>query len=113
MMGEVPQPIREAFARKATLPAPEICRLLSMNDKTLLRHVRAGNIRYVLKGLGSVRPRREFTMSDVLEFLESQGRRECPSIGPKTRRSTSTTSKEEVYDFMALREQLRNVRQKG
>ena len=111
--GDVPQPILEAFASKATLPAPAVCRLLSINDKTLLRHVRAGNIRYVLKGLGATRPRREFTMSDVLEFLENQGRRECPSTGPRTRRSTSSTSNGEVYDFMALREQLKNEKPNG
>ena len=107
-MGAVPDPIREAFAQRPTLPAPDLCRLLGMDDKTLRRHVRAGNIRYVLKGLGSVRPRREFMMTDVLDFLDKQARRECPSTAPRTRRSTSTISGGEVYDFMALQSRLKN-----
>ena len=105
---DVPQSIRDAFATRPTLTAPEVCRLLRIDGKTLLRHVRAGNIRYVLKGLGSVRPRREFTMSDVLEFLKNQERRECPSTGPKTRNSTSSTFGGEVYDFTVLRDRLKS-----
>jgi hypothetical protein len=103
LIDHVPQPIQDAFATRTTLKAPELCKLLGFDDKTLRQHVRAGNIRYVLKGLGAVRPRREFMMNDVLEFLANQGRRECPSTSPKTQRSTSSTSNGEVFDFMARR----------
>lgn len=100
-MNEVPPALSAAFQERATLPPADICRLLAMDAKTLRQHVRAGNIRYVLKGFGEKRPRREFTLSDVLGFLDKRAREECPSTSRSTRRSTSMTSGAEVVAFTA------------
>jgi hypothetical protein len=55
---------------------------LGISPKTLMAHVRAGNISYVLTGLGKVRKHIGFRQSDVDGFLERQahletGRAEC------------------------------------
>jgi len=100
MPREVPAPIANAFSQRPTLPPSAICELLNMDIKTLRQHVKAGNIRYVHKGFGTIKQHREFTLDDVMGFLDKRTREECPSINRKTRRSTSTTFDGEVYDFM-------------
>lgn len=100
----IPRPLLDAFSCRVSLPAKEAAALLGMNYSTLQRHVKQGNIRYRAKGVGEVRPRREFTLADILEFLERQRRLACPSTRGPTRRSTTTTSSAVVYGFMAQRE---------
>ncbi len=101
MPREVPAAIASAFSERPTLPPKAVCGLLNMDTKTLMRHVKAGNIRYVLKGFGERRQHREFTLEDIMGFLDKRTREECPSINRRARRTSSTTSGEEVYDFMA------------
>ncbi len=75
MPREVPAAIASAFSRKPTLPPDAICELLNMDIKTLRRHVKAGNIRYVHKGVGERRQHREFTLDDVMGFwIRGRGR---------------------------------------
>lgn len=93
--------IRDAFRDRVSLTPAEAARLLRMDVKTLREHVRLGNIRYLLKGVGEKRPRREFTESDLVEFLADQRRQECRSTDPKTRRSSTSTSSVVDNDFMA------------
>lgn len=108
----IPAPLTQAFADRVTISARETARLLGVDEKTLRGHVRAGNIRFLAIGFGEVRPRREFRLADILEFLERMSRRECPSTAPRTRRSTTTISSPGVIGFTARREALIAERQK-
>ena len=85
-------------------PAEAAARL-RVSRKTLTEHVRSGALRYVIIGCGSKRPRKMFTDADIEEFIERQTRRDvpCPSIAPRARRSTTTTSSGRVIAFTALR----------
>lgn len=103
---DVPPALAAAYQERATLPASTVCRLLAIDPKTLRQHVRAGNIRYVLKGFGEKRPRREFMLSDVMGFLDKRRREECRSIGARTPRSTGASSASTVTDFATLRARL-------
>ncbi|HRP80087.1 MAG TPA: hypothetical protein PL183_13470 [Aquamicrobium sp.] len=100
----IPPALLRAFETRISLPLKDTAALLGMDAQTLRGHVEAGNIRCVVKGLGRVRLRREFRLADILEFLETMSRRACPSTGPRTRRSTTTTSDGVVVGFMARRE---------
>lgn len=99
----VPAPIAVAFAGRAVLSVKEVCDLLRMDVKTLRKHCIAGNIRFILKGIGEQRPRREFMLSDVMGFLQNRSRVECLSTGLRARRTTISTSSAEVFDFTARR----------
>lgn len=108
----IPAPLLAAFAERVSIGAGETARLLGFDEKTLRAHVREGNIRYLSVGFGEKRPRREFRLADILEFLERMSRRECPSTAPRTRRSTTSTSSSEVIGFTARREALIAARRK-
>jgi hypothetical protein len=87
-------------------------RLLGIDQKTLRGHVRAGNIRFVTIGLGVTKLRREFTLIDILEFLERMRRRECPSTSAPTRPTTIMTSSGDILGFTARRAKLIAERRK-
>ena len=106
VQAEIPAPLVVAFSERVSLPLRDTARLLSMDESTLRAHVLAGNIRFIRTGLGIKSIRREFRLSDVLEFLEKMSRVECPSTSVKTRRITTTTSNSEVIGFTALRAKL-------
>lgn len=108
----IPAPLLNAFADRVSIGAGETARLLGVDSKTLRGHVRRGNIRFLVVGFGEQRPRREFRLADILEFLERMSRRECPSTAPRTRRSTTSTSSSEVVGFTARREALIAERQR-
>src|SRR5262249_7167803 len=91
-MMEIPDLLRRAFADRVTLPLRDTARLLGIDQKTLRAHVKAGNIRFVVIGLGMTKLRREFTLSDILEFLERMRRRECRSTNAPTRPTTTMIS---------------------
>jgi hypothetical protein len=91
-LSHLPTPNCAAFEGRACWSFPELAKLLGMDQKTLRGHVMAGNIGYIDMGLGS-RPRREFTLAHVAAFFSARNRVECPSIAPKTRRVTITTSR--------------------
>lgn len=91
-----------------TLLTPdEVAKRLPCSRKTLAGHVSRDDIRYVIIGHGSKRPRRMFTDADVEEFIERQTRRDVPLCQPivrTIRRSAASISKGEAIGFMALRE---------
>jgi hypothetical protein len=64
-----------------------------------------GELSYINLGRGKKRARYRFTVPDLQEFIERRRRREvlCQSTSPKSRRTTSSTSRSEVIGFMAAR----------
>jgi hypothetical protein len=106
MVFSIPKVIERAFESRVSLSLKETARLLGMDAKTLRGHATAGNIRFVSKGLGTAKLRREFTLADVLEFLERMRRRECPSTSVPTRPTTTTISSGDVLGFTARRAKL-------
>ena len=90
-----------------TLLTPkEVAADLRCTPKTVLGHVRDGSLRYVNVGRGRLKPSYRFFPTDVAEFKERRAKRDapCQSIGPRARRTSTSTSKCEVYDFTALRD---------
>jgi excisionase family DNA binding protein len=85
-------------------------KVLGICEKTLREHVDAGEITYVLVGRGTKRKRRRFAEEDLAAFAERQRRRECPcpSISRRKVPTGIMTSGSAVFDFQALREQLRS-----
>jgi hypothetical protein len=102
----IPKALEHAFANRVSLPLKETARLLGMDQKTLRWHAKAGNIRFVTKGLGTAKLHREFTLADVLEFLERMRRRECPSTSDPTRPTTTMISSGDILGFTARRVKL-------
>src|ERR1700680_774265 len=111
-MIEIPELLKRAFAERVSLPFKEAADLLGIDEKTLRGHVRAGNIRFITIGLGMTKLRREFTLNDILEFLERMRRRECPSTSAPTRPSTIMTSSGDILGFTARRAKLIAERRK-
>ena len=96
----LPECVHRAFDGRPSLTFEETAALLGMDPKTLRGHVKAGNISYLAKGLGTARMRREFRLSDVAAFYANISRVEGLSTNVRTRRTTSSTSRSREYDFM-------------
>jgi hypothetical protein len=111
-MADIPDLLKRAFATRVSLPLKETASLLGIDQKTLRGHVKTGNIRFVVVGLGMTKLRREFTLSDILEFLERMRCRECPSISAPTRPTTTMISSGDVLGFTARRAKLIAERRK-
>ncbi len=86
---QVPQRVRDAFAGRTYLSTPEVARLLGMNVVTLREHADAGDIVWRQKGLGAKRPRRVFTLSDVVGFLSKMSRGRPWERGARSESSAS------------------------
>jgi excisionase family DNA binding protein len=87
---------------------------LGISTRTLRGHVKMGEIAYIALGHGVKRVRRMFDESDLEAFKERRRRVDpCPSISPKTRRSSTSTSGGQVSDFTALRNARRAAKQRG
>src|SRR5580704_1333347 len=67
---------------------------------------------FITIGLGMTKLRREFTLNDILEFLERMRRRECPPTSAPTRPSTIMTSSGDILGFTARRAKLIAERRK-
>src|SRR5262245_19927305 len=52
---------------------------LNCSIKTLKGHVKLGDLKYVVIGHGSERPRKMFTVADLDQFIANQTREEAPS----------------------------------
>jgi hypothetical protein len=108
---QVPQSVRDAFAGRTYLSTPEVARLLEMNVVTLREHADAGDIVWRQKGRGAKRPRRVFTLGDVVGFLSkmSRGKSSWESAGPsessanRVRRIGGTTSSSTGVDITRRR----------
>ena len=103
---DIPEPIRRAFADRAYLSTPTVARLLGIGVGTLRRHQQAGHIRSQQKGLGQVRPRRDLTFLDVVQFIRarSEGRLQCADdcqkfFDARDRRIGNATLRSTVIDF--------------
>jgi hypothetical protein len=104
MHAQIPEPLAAAFRERVTISAPELCRLLPLDAKTLRGHIRLGHIDYVQTGLGDTFPRKAFTLAAVLRFLAARERTEFPSTSPSVPRSTPTTSGVVGSGILARRE---------
>ena len=94
------------------LDSEQAAELLNVSTRTLREFVKAGDIAYVPLGAGRSKPRLGFTMDDINEFIKSRRTRECPSTSQRTPRTTTSTSRSQVYDIMALRKQRTDAKQK-
>jgi len=94
----------------------EAARKLGCSVKTLRAHVAAGDLRYVIIGKGTKRPRRMFADPDLNEFIANQTRKDvpCPSTRIETaaRRSSISISKSKVIGFMEARNRRRDAKPK-
>lgn len=84
----------------------ETAEMLGISTRTLLGHVNAGDLRYVLIGKRT----RKFTQRDVDDFIEA--RKRCPSTNQKPARSGTMILLSREPGFMAAREQRRAERLK-
>jgi hypothetical protein len=99
---DVPSAILRAFAERTYLDSPEMAALFAMDPRTLCKHVRAGNVTWRQKGLGTKSPRRRFSLADAINFhhfLERRGDQPCGgnivnlnSFGTRGRRTGISTS---------------------
>ncbi|WP_409530316.1 helix-turn-helix domain-containing protein [Shinella sp.] len=84
------------------LTPDQAAQLLTISTKTLRAHVKAGEIAFIPTGRGEKRVRMGFARKDILDFIESRRKRECPSISQPKARITHTTSSSKVVAFSAL-----------
>jgi hypothetical protein len=98
--GSLPDGLQVWFADHATIPLPQLARLLPMDRGTLARHIEDGRLAGRFKGLGRKRRHRVFTAGDVTRFLERISEpAPCPSTeipDPPTGNIRSTST---VIDF--------------
>ncbi len=90
----------------------EAAAALDIDTKTLLAHVRAGDIRYVLIGTGAKKQHRKFTRSDLEEFIDKRRETPVPRTSRMIRRAGASTSSSEVIGFTERRARLRKNRGK-
>jgi hypothetical protein len=98
--------------RKSALPVPgglltaaQAAVKLNCSVKTLNGHVKACELKYVIIGRGTKRPRKMFTDADLDQFIANQTREAlpCPSPASRARHTGISTSKCEVIDFAGPR----------
>jgi hypothetical protein len=95
-MFEIPERIRNAFAGRTSLNMGELADALELNIKTIQKHMDAGNLAYLVSGIGTVRPRRKSTLSQVIAFLVKQSRQQQSRHPPKTQKRTRAIEREEA-----------------
>ncbi|QKC74188.1 MULTISPECIES: helix-turn-helix domain-containing protein [Mesorhizobium] len=100
-MALIDRPLEEQFGTK------EAAKRLGISVKHLVRHVRAGRIRYINVALPeSSRKQYRFTPYILKQFAQKQQQREvpasCQSIKAPKARSTVMTSNSTVVAFSAL-----------
>lgn len=70
--------LRAGFAARPTVSMAELSKLLKLDEKTLLRHIRTGRLPFRAVGCGRRRITRRFTITDVIQFLRNQQNRTGP-----------------------------------
>lgn len=70
---ELAAALRLSFAGRPSVDMADLSKLLNLDQKTLLRHVRSGRLPFRSMGAGRKRIRRRFTMGDVLTFYGNLG----------------------------------------
>jgi hypothetical protein len=103
-----PTPAKPRRQRKPRPPdglrtAAEAAAKLGCSVKTLVGHINAGALGYVIIGHGKKRPRLRFADADLDQFIAAQTRKDspCPSTASRARHSGTTTSSGEVVAFTA------------
>lgn len=70
---ELVEALRRGFAGRPSVALVDLAKMLKLDEKTLLRHVRSGRLPFRPVGTGRKRIRRQFTIGDVLTFYENLG----------------------------------------
>lgn len=89
--------------------------ILNISTKTLLEHVRLGNIRSAIVGLGKKRKHRRFSDQNIATFISKMKVREVPEcqyLSVKHPHSINTISKSTVIAFSALQKQKADAKPK-
>src|SRR5262245_56491763 len=96
------------------LTLAEVARRLRCSEKTLRAHLDAGDLRYVIIGKGTKRPRKMIAPADLDDFIAAQTRNDvpCPSIASRARRIGTSISGGEVIALTALRKRRRDAKLK-
>jgi hypothetical protein len=96
------------------LTAAQAAARLNCSIKTLNAHVAAREVRYVIIGKGTKRPRRYFNVADLDVFIAAQTREAlpCPSAATRAPRSGSTIFKSEIIAFSGLQKRPRSGKPK-
>ena len=101
-MTPIPPALATAYAERVTLTAPELCRLLPMESKTLRGHISRGHIEFVEIGVGDACPRRAFTLAQVMQFLQGRSFRAAPPTGHRELLSAAAYAGDGERDFQAF-----------
>lgn len=105
--------MREREIQPDLLTMDEAAAKLRVCRKTLMFHIRRGDLPFVVLGQDLKRPKRMFHPADLVAFIDRQRRTEaCQSTSQRERNTTSSTSNIEAIDFAALRAQRRGEKQK-
>ena len=78
---DIPHSISEAFRARPFIPFLELAALLGMNKTTLRNHIRAGDLPWRQKGLGTKAPRKVFALADVAVLLRNMQRKSDREFG--------------------------------
>jgi excisionase family DNA binding protein len=90
-------PDKAVKSKRILFDMAETAEMLGISTRTLLGHVTAGELRYVLIGKRT----RKFTQRDIEDFIEA--RRQCQSTVRKTPRTSTLISLSGERGFMAAR----------
>ena len=97
---------RDVVVERLLLTMSEAAERLGISQRTLLRIVQNGDIRFILVGM-----RRRFTEDDLKQFIERQGRWFAPPE-PIRKQRRGAPAKNRVYDFTELRRMGKKERDK-
>jgi SpoVK/Ycf46/Vps4 family AAA+-type ATPase len=87
----------------------EVAAICRISIKTLTHHRDNGDITVTILGRRTYR----FYGAAIRAFLQEKSGKACPSGRKRARRSTTTTSRSEVSDFLAARERRIQARRNG
>ena len=68
---ELAAALRGGFAGRPAVPIGVLSKLLNLDEKTLLRHARAGRLPFRAAGTGRRRIMRRFTIGDAIQFFRN------------------------------------------
>lgn len=83
--------LRAGFGNRPAVPMADLSKMLMLDEKTLLRHVRSGRLPYRAMGTGRRRIRRYFTMDDVVQFFKNLGNPAADPVPPRRARTPWTS----------------------
>lgn len=104
--GRGDQPPSPANDNDSLLTIEEAALSLGVCKKTVLRHIEAGDLAYIIMGSGRRRLRRKIHPRDLLNFIDARRRFDCQSTSQPKALSMRTISKSEVFGSPALQSAL-------